>query len=145
MAGLTLAALLLVLELLLKAFPAIGVLAQREFERGLAGIKPGLRQGLFQVALVALHQVERFGTLDGHARLGISVAIDLQAHVDTPQLGRVEANLEAVVALMDLADNDLLDLLLQRREPAGEQDTEEAREVLGMLRQSGGTPTALQA
>ncbi|KZT13539.1 hypothetical protein A1D30_23155 [Acidovorax sp. GW101-3H11] len=48
-------------------------------------------------------------------------------------------------ALMDLADNDLLDLLLQRREPAGEQDTEEAREVLGMLRQSGGTPTALQA
>ena len=41
-------------------------------------------------------------------------------------------------ALMDLADNDLLDLLLARREPAGEQDTEEAREVLGMLRQSGG-------
>ena len=52
---------------------------------------------------------------------------------------------QGLSALMDLADNDLLDLLLQRREPAGEQDTEEAREVLGMLRQSGGTPTALQA
>lgn len=41
-------------------------------------------------------------------------------------------------ALMDLADNDLLDLLLKRREPEGTLDTEEVREVLGMLRLSGG-------
>lgn len=41
-------------------------------------------------------------------------------------------------ALMDLADNDLLDLLLRRREPDGALDTEEVREVLGMLRLSGG-------
>ncbi len=47
-------------------------------------------------------------------------------------------------ALMDLADNDLLDLLLRRREPSGDQDTQEAREVLGMLRQSGGA-TAVHA
>ncbi len=40
-------------------------------------------------------------------------------------------------ALMDLADNDLLDLLLARREPAGEIDTPEVREVLGMLRACG--------
>jgi len=60
-----------------------------------------------------------------------------------PELNQRHA--QGLAALMDLADNDLLDLLLQRREPAGEQDTEEAREVLGMLRQSGGTPTALQA
>lgn len=37
--------------------------------------------------------------------------------------------------LMDLADNDLLDLLLQRREP-GVETTEEVREVLEMLRSS---------
>ncbi len=36
--------------------------------------------------------------------------------------------------LMDLADNDLLDLLLRRSEPSGEIDTREVKEVLGMLR-----------
>ena len=43
-----------------------------------------------------------------------------------------------MTTLMDLADNDLLDLLLRRREPEGPLDTEEVREVLGMLRLSGG-------
>ncbi|WP_284614913.1 succinate dehydrogenase assembly factor 2 [Aquabacterium humicola] len=37
-------------------------------------------------------------------------------------------------ALMDLADNDLLDLLLARREPEGELARPEVTEVLGMLR-----------
>ena len=36
--------------------------------------------------------------------------------------------------LMDLADNDLLDLLLARREPDAELDCPEVVEVLGMLR-----------
>ncbi|NRF67381.1 succinate dehydrogenase assembly factor 2 [Aquincola sp. S2] len=37
-------------------------------------------------------------------------------------------------ALMDLADNDLLDLLLARREPEGELNCPEVTEVLAMLR-----------
>jgi antitoxin CptB len=37
--------------------------------------------------------------------------------------------------LMDLADNDLLDLLLRRREPQGELDRAEVHEVLAQLRQ----------
>ena len=36
--------------------------------------------------------------------------------------------------LMDLADNDLLDLLLRRKEPQAGMDTQEVREVLAMLR-----------
>ena len=36
--------------------------------------------------------------------------------------------------LMDLADNDLLDLLLRRKEPGAEITTEEVIEVLEMLR-----------
>jgi len=36
--------------------------------------------------------------------------------------------------LMDLADNDLLDLLLKRREPDAELDREDVRTVLAMLR-----------
>ena len=37
-------------------------------------------------------------------------------------------------ALMDLADNDLLDLLLRRKEPTGEVAKDEVKEVLEQLR-----------
>jgi antitoxin CptB len=40
----------------------------------------------------------------------------------------------ALNELMDLADNDLLDLLLRRKEPAGALDTADVKEVLEMLR-----------
>ena len=36
--------------------------------------------------------------------------------------------------LMDLPDNDLLDLLLARRDPDGELDTPEVHEVLALMR-----------
>jgi antitoxin CptB len=36
--------------------------------------------------------------------------------------------------LMNLADNDLLDLLLRRKDPEGELDRVEVKEVLEMLR-----------
>jgi antitoxin CptB len=42
----------------------------------------------------------------------------------------------ALNELMDLADNDLLDLLLKRREPEGAIATSDVREVLEMLRTS---------
>ena len=41
---------------------------------------------------------------------------------------------DGLQALMDLADNDLLDLLLARREPDGELARPEVLEVLGMMR-----------
>ena len=41
---------------------------------------------------------------------------------------------DGLTALMDLADNDLLDLLLRRKEPSGEIDTAAVREVLAELR-----------
>ncbi len=40
----------------------------------------------------------------------------------------------ALGQLMDLPDNDLLDLLLRRREPQGELDTADVKQVLEMLR-----------
>ena len=40
-----------------------------------------------------------------------------------------------LTALMDLADNDLLDLLLARQEPQAGLDRPEVREVLQQLRQ----------
>ena len=39
-----------------------------------------------------------------------------------------------ISALMDLSDNDLLDLLLRRKEPEGELATDEIRSVLEQLR-----------
>jgi len=40
-------------------------------------------------------------------------------------------------ALMDLPDNDLLDLLLSRTEPAGELDCTDVRDVLDLMRTKG--------
>jgi len=45
-----------------------------------------------------------------------------------------EAQAQGLLALMDLPDNDLLDLLLRRKEPEGALDRGEVREVLGQLR-----------
>jgi antitoxin CptB len=42
----------------------------------------------------------------------------------------------ALNELMELADNDLLDLLLARKEPEGELDRNDINELLGMLRAS---------
>ena len=39
-----------------------------------------------------------------------------------------------LMALMDLPDNDLLDLLLGRKEPQGETDRPEVHEVLAQMR-----------
>ena len=52
-----------------------------------------------------------------------------------------ERHARGLMTLMDLADGDLLDLLLRRREPQGALDTEELHEVLGMLRPQVGTAT----
>ena len=47
------------------------------------------------------------------------------------------AQVEGLQLLMDLADNDLLDLLLARKEPEGDLDRAEVQEVLALLRQPG--------
>jgi len=46
----------------------------------------------------------------------------------------------ALGELMDLADNDLLDLLLKRKEPAGALDRPDIKEVLEMLRMPAASP-----
>ena len=45
----------------------------------------------------------------------------------------------ALQSLMALADNDLLDLFLARREPNGEIDTPEVRGVLALMRRPAAT------
>ncbi|MBE7939057.1 MULTISPECIES: succinate dehydrogenase assembly factor 2 [Ramlibacter] len=46
----------------------------------------------------------------------------------------------ALNELMNLADNDLLDLLLRRREPEGELATGDVLQVLAMLREPAARP-----
>ena len=45
-----------------------------------------------------------------------------------------EAQARGLQTLMDLADNDLLDLLLRRTEPGAALDQAEVHDVLGLLR-----------
>jgi antitoxin CptB len=45
-----------------------------------------------------------------------------------------EGQAQALEALMDLADNDLLDLLLARKEPEGDLDRADVRQLLALLR-----------
>jgi len=79
-------------------------------ERGLSKLRWRCRRGLLENDLF----IERF--FERHAaRLTVKQA-------------------EALGALMDLADNDLLDLLLRRKEPTGELAGDEVRKVLEMLR-----------
>jgi antitoxin CptB len=46
-----------------------------------------------------------------------------------------ERQAQGLLALMDLADNDLLDLLLARKEPEGELQRDDVFEVLRLMRQ----------
>jgi antitoxin CptB len=48
-----------------------------------------------------------------------------------------ELDLEPLNQILDLSDNDLMDLLLRRKEPEGELANDEVRRVLAMLRTPG--------
>ena len=79
-------------------------------ERSLSRLKWACRRGLLENDLF----IQRF--FETHeARLSVRQARGLQH-------------------LMDLSDNDLLDLLLRRREPEGELLRDDVIEVLGMMR-----------
>jgi len=56
------------------------------------------------------------------------------------EAGLTVAHAAGLQLLTDLADNDLLDLLLSRREPEGDLARPEVIEVLGMLRARDATP-----
>lgn len=47
--------------------------------------------------------------------------------------------------LMDLADNDLLDLFLARKQPEGDLDTSEVRQVLELMHAAGASRLPSQA
>ena len=79
-------------------------------ERGLSKLRWRCRRGLLENDLL----IERFFTRH--------------------EAGLTVRQAAALNELMELADNDLLDLLLRRREPEGGINTNDVREVLGMLR-----------
>lgn len=79
-------------------------------ERALSKLRWRCRRGLLENDLF----IERY-----FARMGEQVSV---------------TQAEGLTALMDLADNDLLDLMLRRKEPSGEIDTAAVREVLAELR-----------
>ena len=79
-------------------------------ERGLSKLRWRCRRGLLENDLL----IEKF--------------------FDQYATGLTVRQAEALAELMDLADNDLLDLLLRRKDPSGQLDRPDVREVLEMLR-----------
>jgi len=79
-------------------------------ERGLSKLRWRCRRGLLENDLL----IEKF--------------------FDQYATGLTVRQAEALGELMDLADNDLLDLLLRRKEPEGAIARPDVREVLEMLR-----------
>jgi antitoxin CptB len=79
-------------------------------ERGLSKLRWRCRRGLLENDLFIERFFDRFAS-----RLTVRQA-------------------QALGELMDLADNDLLDLLLKRKEPEGALDRPDIKEVLEMLR-----------
>lgn len=79
-------------------------------ERALSKLKWRCRRGLLENDLF----IERF----------------FQRHAAGLTVGQAQG----LNQLMDLADNDLLDLLLRRKEPQDDINTSEVRQVLEMLR-----------
>ncbi|MBX3620055.1 MAG: succinate dehydrogenase assembly factor 2 [Rhizobacter sp.] len=79
-------------------------------DRALSKLRWRCRRGLLENDLF----VERF-----FARQGTAVT---------------ERQAQGLLALMDLSDNDLLDLLLARKEPEGELRRDDVLEVLGLMR-----------
>ena len=61
------------------------LLAQREFEVGLAGIEAGLGEGALQRLPVALEEIERFGAIDGEARVDGAGGVDMHPHIDAAE------------------------------------------------------------
>ena len=53
------------------------------------------------------------------------------------EAGLTMQQVQGLQGLMDLSDNDLLDLLLARKEPEGELDRPEVKEVLALMREPG--------
>jgi antitoxin CptB len=80
-------------------------------ERALSKLRWRCRRGLLENDLF----VERF-----FKRQGVAVT---------------EGQAQGLLALMDLSDNDLLDLLLARKEPEGALQREEVFEVLRLMRE----------
>ena len=86
--------------------------SERLDERALSKLRWRCRRGLLENDLF----IERF----------------FHRHGETLTVGQAEG----LQALMDLSDNDLLDLLLARREPEGGLDSAEVRSVLAQMRTS---------
>jgi len=55
-------------------------------------------------------------------------------YLDAYETLLTDDDVAALTALLELGDNDLLDLLLARKEPVGSLDTQPVREVLARLR-----------
>jgi len=56
-------------------------------------------------------------------------------YLDAYETPLTDEDVDALARLFELGDNDLLDLLLARKEPEGELDTPRLRAIIGKMRE----------
>ncbi|MDM9557999.1 MULTISPECIES: succinate dehydrogenase assembly factor 2 [Bordetella] len=56
-------------------------------------------------------------------------------YLDAYETQLTDEDVDALARLFELGDNDLLDLLLARKEPEGELDTPRLRAIIGKMRE----------
>ena len=61
----------------------------------------GLLQGVLDLRLLALQQLQRVGAFGRDVGRDLAVAIDIELDVDTPELGRIETDIELIGAGLD--------------------------------------------
>ena len=84
-----------------------------------------------------IHQadVHRRARLRWRARRGLlENDLVLTRFLDRHETELSDADVGALTILLELSDNDLMDLILARSEPAGALDVASVRHVVGMLR-----------
>src|SRR6185312_8875757 len=84
---------------------AAALVAQRELQAVVGGFQARILQCALEAGRVAAQKIERIGTIDGQVRGHLAVLVDIETHVDAAKLGRIEADLEAVLAGQRFAGN----------------------------------------
>ena len=76
--------------------PAEGLIAQRKFKAAAARLEPGGFERSLQGGGVLTQEVEGLRSVRSQMGRDVAAGIDIELHVDPPQLRRVEPNLETL-------------------------------------------------
>ena len=75
-----------------------GLITQGKLETVVGGLESRILQGALEAGGVAAQQVKSIRAVDCHSRCHVAVAVDIEPDFDAAEFGRIEPDLEAVLA-----------------------------------------------